>query len=299
MILGDIMLSDYIKDFLNYLLIDKKYSNNTISSYERDLSKYLLFIKDKKIENISSEDASNYLKTIKTLKDRSISRNISALRSFYKYLMIEKVVIKSPFELIELPKLGKKLPKVLSEEEVLKLLDIEIKDHYTARNKAIIELLYASGMRVSELVNLKVGDIDLTNAIVRTISKGRKERIIPLGEYSIVALNMYLSGYRNTFIKNNYSEYLFLNSRGDKLTRQAIFKMLKQLAKEKMIKTDFSPHTLRHSFASHLLDYGADLRSIQELLGHSDISTTQIYTHISNEKLKDNYDSYHPHSKGK
>jgi integrase/recombinase XerD len=299
MILGDIMLSDYIKDFLNYLLIDKKYSNNTISSYERDLSKYLLFIKDKKIENINSNDAFNYLKSIKALKDRSISRNISTLRSFYKYLMIEKVVTKSPFELIELPKLGKKLPRVLSEEEVLKLLDIEVKDHYTARNKAIIELLYASGMRVSELVNLKVGDIDLTNAIVRTISKGRKERIIPLGEYSIVALNMYLSGYRNTFIKNNYSEYLFLNSRGDKLTRQAIFKMLKQLAKEKMIKTDFSPHTLRHSFASHLLDYGADLRSIQELLGHSDISTTQIYTHISNEKLKDNYDSYHPHSKGK
>ena len=293
------MLSDYIKDFLNYLLIDKKYSNNTISSYERDLKKYLLFITDKDINNIKSDDAFNYLKTIKLLEDRSISRNISTLRSFYKYLMIEKVVTKSPFELIELPKLGKKLPKVLSEEEVLKLLDIEVKDHYSARNKAIMELLYASGMRVSELVNLKVGDVDLTNAIVRTISKGRKERIIPLGEYCISALNMYLNGYRNTFIKNSYSEYLFLNSRGDKLTRQAIFKMLKQLAKEKMIKTEFSPHTLRHSFASHLLDYGADLRSIQELLGHSDISTTQIYTHISNEKLKDNYDSYHPHSKGK
>jgi integrase/recombinase XerD len=294
-------MKNNVEDFLSYLLIDKKYSNNTIISYKKDLNQYLEFINNKKITNVDELDALEYIKRITKsgLNARSLSRNISTLRSFYKYLMIEKVIDKSPFELIELPKIGKKLPKVLSSKDIDLLLAIEIKDHYSARNKAILEVMYATGVRVTELVNLKVSDLDMSNAVIRTLGKGSKERLIPLGDYAIGALNTYLNSYRNSFIKNSYSEYLFLNSRGDKLTRQAVFKLIKRLAKEKGIKAEFSPHTLRHSFASHLLDYGADLRSIQELLGHADISTTQIYTHISNEKLKENYDNFHPHSKEK
>jgi integrase/recombinase XerD len=298
MILGDYM-NDYIKDYLDYLLIDKKYSNNTISSYKKDLDKYQVFLKNKDLNNINYDDVSLYLKSLHKLGQRSIARNISSLRSFYKYLLTEKIVKESPLELVELPKIPKKLPKVLNEEDIDKLLNMKLFDHYSYRNKAIIELMYATGLRVSEVVNIKMSDLDISNAVLRTMGKGSKERILPLGDFALEFISLYINNYRVKFIKKSYSEYLFLNSRGDKLTRQAVFKILRNIAKETGIKKEFSPHTLRHSFASHILSYGADLRSIQELLGHSDISTTQVYTHISNEKLKDNYDSFHPHSKGK
>lgn len=292
-------MNDYINDFIDYLLIDKKYSNNTISSYEKDINKFFVFLKDKKLNEINYNDVNNYLKYLykEKINDRSIAHNISSLRSFYKYLLIEKIVKESPLELVELPKLSKKLPKVLNEEDITKILNLRLHDHYSYRNKAIIEIMYATGLRVSEVINIKMSDLDINNAIVRTIGKGSKERIIPLGDYALEAIKMYINEYRSKFIKKSYSEYLFLNSRGSKLTRQALFKILKKIAKETNVNKDFSPHTLRHSFASHLLSYGADLRSIQELLGHSDISTTQIYTHLSNKKLKENYDNFHPHSK--
>lgn len=290
---------NYIEDFLDYLLIDKKYSSNTIESYKNDLMKFYDFCKEKKIQlhKIRKETMKEYLGYLKKLdmNEKSISRNISCIRTFYKFLLIEKVVTNNPSELIELPKLKKSLPTVLSLQEVERLLDIEVKDAYTARNKAMLELMYATGLRVSELVNLNLKDVDLEEEIVRTMGKGSKERIIPIGDYAKMALDEYIYGYRMTLMKNKTTDALFLNNHGNKMTRQGFFKMIKNLAKEKQITTNFSPHTLRHSFATHLLDSGADLRSIQELLGHSDISTTQIYTHVSNQLLKESYQN-HPHS---
>ncbi|MBQ9011887.1 MAG: tyrosine recombinase, partial [Bacilli bacterium] len=228
---------------------------------------------------------------------RTVSRSISTLKSFYKFLLIEKYININPMSNITAPKISKALPKVLSEEEVEKLLDIELTDHYSYRNKAMLELMYSSGLRVSELITLNVSDIDLDNDLVRIFGKGSKERIIPIGSYAAKYLKEYLLYHRNSLLKNKTSNYLFLSSRGDKMTRQAFFKILQKLAIKQNIKTNFSPHTLRHSFATHLLKHGADLRSIQELLGHSDISSTQIYTHITNEKLKENFRQSHPHGK--
>ena len=176
-------------------------------------------------------------------------------------------------------------------------MDIELDDKFDYRNKAMIELLYATGLRISELINLKLNNVNFDQDYVKTLGKGSKERIVPIGDYAKYFLKIYIDLYRNDFLRNKESEYIFISNQGKKMTRQTFFLLLKKLAKEKGIKTDFSPHTLRHSFATHLLKYGADLRSIQELLGHSDIATTRIYTHISNKKVRDDYIEYHPRSK--
>lgn len=290
-------LKDLIDEFLRYLLIDKGYSNNTINSYRIDLEKFLDYNKDKNINDISNEDIKEYVKWLKKnkLNEKSISRNISCLKSFYKFLVIEKFVKNNPSDSVIMPKIKKSLPNILTEEEVLKLLDVKLNDNFSYRNKAMIELMYATGLRVSELVNLKLQDIDLNQDIIRTFGKGSKERIIPIGDYAIEYLKKYINEYRPSMLKKNNSEYLFLNNHGNKMTRQGFFKIIKKIAKENGINKELSPHTLRHSFASHLLKYGADLRTIQELLGHSDISTTQIYTHVTNEELKKNYEDFHPH----
>ena len=191
-------------------------------------------------------------------------------------------------------KLSKKLPSVLTIDDINNILDIKIKNNFDIRNKAMLEIIYATGLRVSELVNLKIYDIDINEALVRTMGKGSKERIIPIGEYAIEAIKNYLK-VRGSFLKKEINDYLFLNNHGKKMTRQGFFKILKKIAKEKNIKKEISPHTLRHSFATHMINNGADLKTIQELLGHSDISTTQIYTHISTEKLKETFKSFHPH----
>lgn len=288
-----------IEEFLDYLLIDKKYSPNTIESYRRDLKHYYLYQVEHGIafQEIKKEDIRQYLKELQKAKmsDKSISRNISSIRTFYKFLLVEKIITRNPIELIELPKTKKTLPSVLSIEEVDRLLDIAVVDPFSSRNKAMLELMYATGLRVSELINLKVKDIDLDEALVKTMGKGSKERVIPIGDYALHAIECYLKYDREQLLKRRMNDYLFLNNHGNGLTRQGFFKILKKIAKEKEIETIFSPHTLRHSFATHLLNSGADLRSIQELLGHSDISTTQIYTHVSNELLKENYKN-HPHA---
>ena len=285
-----------INEFCDYLLIDKHYSNNTIESYKRDLIKFYDFNK-KDIKNIDKDDIKSYLKYLNDNKmnERSIARNISSLKSFYKFLIINKIIKNNPIESISLPKLGKKLPNTLSEEDINKLLDIKLIDNYSYRNKAMLELMYATGLRVSELVNLKVYDVNLEEAIVKTMGKGSKERIIPIGDYALSALKIYINDYRSSLFKREVHDYLFLNNHGKPMTRQGFFKIIKKLASEQGIKKDFSPHTLRHSFATHLLKHGADLRIIQELLGHSDVSTTQIYTHVSNEELEDTFKKYHPH----
>lgn len=284
--------------FCNYLLIDKKYSKNTIQSYKRDLVKLDEFL-SKKISSITDKDIKKYLEHITEEGENktSIARNISSLRSFYKFLMLEKKVSYNPMENIDLPKLDKKLPDTLDEEDIERLLDLKLTDEFSFRNKAMLELMYATGLRVSELVNLKIHDIGLDMAIVKTMGKGSKERIIPMGDYALYYVKTYMLNYRNSMLKKEYNDYLFLNNHGKQMTRQGFFKILKKVAIEQGIKKDFSPHTLRHSFATHLLNHGADLRIIQELLGHSDITTTQIYTHISNKQLRENYDEFHPHSK--
>lgn len=285
-----------IMSFKTYLLIDKKYSNNTIASYENDLKKFEHY-SSKKITDISKQDILNILKKLheENLSNASINHFITSVRSFYKFLVINKIVKENIMEFIVTPKRDKHLPKVLSEEEINKLLNFPLNDVFDYRNKAILELMYATGLRVSELSNLKTNDIDLDMAIVRTMGKGGKERIIPLGDYALYYIKIYLTDYRLHLLKKTLNDYLFLNNHGNKLSRQGLFKIIQTLAKKQQIKKEISPHTLRHSFATHLLNGGADLRSIQELLGHSDISTTQIYTHVSNQKLSEDYHHFHPH----
>lgn len=286
-----------ITDFGMYLLIDKKYSRNTMLSYKKDLNLMCLYLKKDSL-SIDYEDVLKYLNYLRSeeFSSKTVARKISTFKSFYKFLLIEKKISKSPVEKIELPKLEKKLPKVLTIEEIDTLLDIKADDSFSSRNKAMLELMYATGLRVSELVELSLNDVDLYNDIVRTIGKGNKERIIPLGDFAKDALQGYINNWRNSMLKQYACDKLFLNNHGRELTRQGFFKILKQLAKEKGIEKEFSPHTLRHSFATHLLNNGADLRSIQEMLGHYNLSTTQIYTHVASDKLKEDYDNFHPHN---
>ena len=291
------MNEKYIEEFIDYLRFEKKYSKNTISSYKRDINKTNTYI-NKDFAKLNKKDIQNYIQKLsKSENASSVSRCISTLKSFYKFLELNKYTNKTPLTTITNPKTVKKLPKILSEEEIEKLLDINLKTDFDYRNKAMLELMYSSGLRVSELINLNVNDIDLSNASVRIFGKGSKERIIPLNDYAIDALNNYILTHRRSLFKHGESNYLFLNNHGNKMTRQGFFKILEKIAKEKGIKSELSPHTLRHSFATHLLKHGADLRSIQELLGHSDISTTQIYTHITSERLQKNYEEFHPHGK--
>jgi len=287
-----------INEFTEYLLIDKKYSENTINSYKNDLKKFQNYFINTTIDNINEQKIKEYLKNLskENNETKTISHNISTLRSFYKFLLIEKKINKNPMEWIELPKIKKTLPKTLSIDDINKLLDFKLKDSFSYRNKAMLELMYSSGLRVSELVNVKINDIDNELCVIRVMGKGNKERIIPIGDYAIKYIDIYSKEHRNKLIKKQYNDYLFLNNHGKKMTRQGFFKIIKNIAKIQNIKTEFSPHTLRHSFATHLLNGGADLRSIQEMLGHSDISTTQIYTHVSKELLKENYDNFHPHA---
>lgn len=289
---------DYVNEYIEYLKIDKKYSSNTLLSYENDLNQYISCIKDKNILKCSKEEINHFLSNEKKSKnERSVSHALTVLRNFYKFLEVNGYIKNNPTEYIDLPKLKKSLPNVLSTEEVSQLLNITLETKYDYRNKAMLELMYSSGLRISELINLKTYDINLNENLVKVTGKGSKERIIPIDDCATKYLSIYMNVYRQQLLKKDRTDDLFLNSRGKKISRQAMFKLVKQLASQKNIQTDFSPHTLRHSFATHMLENGADLRSIQELLGHSDISTTQIYTHISNKILKESYDESHPHSK--
>lgn len=295
---------DYIKDYIDYTKYERKLSKETSKNYEYDLMHFSMFLEDNKneynlsdITSIKQSIIEDYLSYLNTNKDsRTIARNMTSLNNFFKYLMIEKVIEVNPCEFIDRPKLSKKLPNVLSVEEVDKLLDIKLNTRFDYRNKAMLELLYSSGLRISELVNLTTRDIDFTNSIVRCFGKGSKERIVPINEYSLYYIKLYYD-MRDTFFKGKVNDYLFLNNHGKKLTRQGFNKILDKTLETCDINKEVTPHTLRHSFATHMLNGGADLRSIQILLGHSDISTTKIYTHISREKVRKDYEMYHPRSK--
>ncbi len=285
-----------ITDYMNYLSIERKLSDNTIDGYKRDLYDFYKFT-NKSYKNIDVNDIVNYVTYLnKKISAKSINRHIVSIKNFFKYLERNDLITNNPCTDITGLKTPKKMPRVLSEEEINKLLDIKLTDAYSYRNKAMLELMYSSGLRVSELLNLELNNIDLNMNLVRIYGKGNKERIVPIDDIATKYLFEYINIYRNTLLKNKVSNILFLNSRGDKLSRQGFFKILREIALEKGIKRDISPHTLRHSFATHLLDHGADLRSIQTMLGHENIETTQIYTHVSNNYIKENYNEAHPRS---
>lgn len=288
-----------IEDFINYCIFEKGLSIKTKESYFNDLEVYKSFLNElgkSLVSEITSDDIKEFLKERSFIeKTTTIAHNLTVIKNFHAYLIKENIVKEDPSLYIERPKLKKSLPRTLSMDDVSKLLDIELNSAFDYRNKAMLELMYGTGLRVSEIVNLELSDIDLTNCVVRVFGKGSKEREIPLGEYSIYYLKLYLER-RKSMLKGKSCEKLFLNNHGTGMTRQGFFKNLKQLLISKGLNSDVSPHTLRHSFATHLLNYGADLRSIQEMLGHSDIATTKIYTHVSDDKVIEDYNKYHPRS---
>ncbi|MDD4187449.1 MAG: site-specific tyrosine recombinase XerD [Bacilli bacterium] len=283
-----------ISKFIEYLSLERNYSQNTVLAYKNDLEKLNNYIK-KNLLSLETDDLRIYLKKQNHLSNKTIAHKISVFKAFYNfYLRSEKISSNPSLNLIR-PKQEVKLPEYLTLEEVSTLLEINIKTPYDARNKAILELLYSSGIRISELVSLEMSNLDLDNCIIRVMGKGKKERIIPLGDYAITALTNYIENYRDEINKKN-TNYIFINNLGTKISRQFIFKIIKLECQKKGIKKNVSPHTLRHTFATHLLKNGADLRIIQELLGHENLSTTQIYTHLSNDKLHQDYDDFHPRS---
>ncbi len=288
-----------LRDYIDYIKYERKLSLETVKNYKYDLEKFLLFLKEKGIFDINlvtTKDIEDYLATLKNFSPKTVSRNITSINNFMLFLLKEKKIDFNPCEFIDRPKLNKNLPTVLSIEEVDKLLDIPLKTKYDYRNKAMLEILYGSGLRISELINLTTRDVDFENAVIRCLGKGSKERIVPINDYIIHYLKLYLDK-RNLFLIKGQNDYLFLNNHGKQMTRQGFLKNLQKILNEKNITKHVTPHTLRHSFATHILSGGADLRSIQLLLGHSDISTTKIYTHISHEKVKDDYKQFHPRGK--
>ncbi len=288
-----------LTEYLDYIKYERKLSFETVKNYEYDLNKFVLFLKKNNISSFSDvrqDDISDYLKSIQNMNPRSISRNITSINNLFIFLLKDKKVSFNPCEFIDRPKLKKSLPDVLSIDEVTDLLDIPLTTKFDYRNKAMLEIMYGCGLRVSEVISLKVHDIDMDNDIVRCIGKGSKERIVPINDYALYYLKLYLD-VRGLFIINGRNDYLFLNNHGGPITRQGFLKNLNKILLEKGIKRHITPHSLRHSFATHMLSGGADIRSIQILLGHSDISTTKIYTHVSNEKVRQDYEDFHPRSK--
>lgn len=285
-----------VEEYIDHIKYERKLSNETSKNYKYDLDKFVSFLEKEKVnsfKDVNQRIIEKYLKEISDMNPRSISRNITSINNLFIFLLKEKKVKKNPCEFIDRPKLKKSLPDTLSFEEVSTILDIPLSNKYDYRNKAMLEILYGSGLRVGELINLTLRDVDMENDIIRCFGKGSKERIVPINDYEKYFLKEYLEK-RSLFLINGNNDYLFLNNHGKKMTRQGFQKNLKKILFEKGIKKNVTPHTLRHSFASHMLKGGADLRSLQMLLGHSDISTTKIYTHITNEKVRHDYEEYHP-----
>ena len=294
----DIENKEFVNDFNNYLLIDKNYSSNTVESYMRDI-RYFLEYTNKDIIDITKKDIDNYiLHLLPNKNDSSINRSIASIKSFFKFLSLYKGFV-NVSEDVESLKRKKKLPNYLSIEEVDKLLDIEIKDAFDYRNKTMLEVLYATGLRASELVNLDIINVDLKNMVINVYGKGSKERIVPLSKIAVNYLDMYISKYRQLlFVKNQKpTDSLFLNNHGQRMTRQGLYKIIGQVALKQNIDKEITPHVLRHSFATHMIECGADIRSVQELLGHENVVTTEIYTHLANNFIKDNYNEYFNRSK--
>jgi len=289
-----------IHEFINYLSVERGLASNTLESYGRDLRQYSQYLQVDTAANLDSVSRStivNYLLFLQTQgkATATVARRLAALKAFYQFLMREKMIVADPTANLESPKLEKRLPKVLTVNEVERLLaQARPGDPSGMRDRAMLELLYATGLRVSELVDLNVKDVNLETGYIRCSGKGSKERIVPLGSLAILSCREYLTHGRAKLVKNRDESSLFVNHHGHRLTRQGFWKIVKRYADDAKIEKDITPHTLRHSFATHLLENGADLRSVQEMLGHADISTTQIYTHVTRGRLKEVYARAHP-----
>lgn len=282
-----------VLSFLEYLKYERRLSVNTIDSYGENLllvSKYL----NKDLINATRDDIKNFFDNFDG-DVKTKAHYLTVLNSFYKYLLFMEKCSINPCDGIKHPKLSKKLPEYLTSEEINKLFDIRLTKPIDYRNKAMFEVLYATGTRISELINLELNQIDFDECIIRVTGKGKKDRIIPIGDTAMDALKNYILNYRIFLVKTNDNNYVFLNKNGSKISRQGFFKIFKGLAFDAGIKKDISPHTIRHSFATNLLNNGADLRIIQELLGHENLQTTEIYSHLTNKKIEDDYQN-HPHA---
>ena len=289
-----------IDQYLNYLLIEKGLSGTTLESYSSDIARYRGFLNENKIRQISEADTALILKHMIALRNaglnaRSRARHLVTIRGFYRFMVHEKILKHDPARLVDLPKTSLKLPDVLSVDEVSQLLETPDTDKPRgARDCAMLELLYAAGLRVSELVNLKMQDVNLEAGFVRVFGKGSKERVVPIGLHAKEKIESYIQKSRHTLLKNRASPYLFVARAGKPLTRQGFWKLLRKYAGQAQLNKKVTPHSLRHSFASHLLEGGADLRAVQVMLGHVDIATTQIYTHVARQQLKILHKRFHP-----
>ena len=296
-------MEKYLNRYLDYLKYQKNYSINTINSYEKDINKFILFLKQEHLDGFNLEHAyiKNYLQFLnKNLTNASICRHISSLKSFYKYLFKNKLIKNNPFNLVSLPRKDKKLPKYLHSNELDEIFNVfDLTKSLDVRNRLIFELLYATGIRVGELVQIKLQDINLKDRTINIWGKGNKERIANYGEYAEEILNMYLNKARPQILGNKESIYLFINKNGTGLTDRGVRYIVDETLKKTSIKTKMTPHTLRHTFATHLLNEGCDILIVQELLGHESLRATQIYTHITNDALKETYLKTHPRKKDK
>ncbi len=283
-----------LRSFLNYLLVDKGLSKNTVKAYEADISSFFQWLdnEDLKYKNLQEDHINQYISFLfqRKMRSSSVNRKISSIKSFYIFLVKRNFVKNSPLNDLVTPKQEKYLPESMSEAEVDKLLNSpDVTNKIENRDKAMIEMLYATGMRISELVNLKITDVDMKRCVVKVFGKGSKERLVPFGEKALDSLKSYLNDR-----EQSSSKEIFLSNRGKKMSRIAFWQRVKVYLIRENLKNSISPHTLRHAFATHLLNRGADLRSVQLLLGHSDLSTTQIYTHIAKQRLSDVLKKHHP-----
>lgn len=294
----------YIKAFKSYLQLERSLSPNSVEAYVRDVEKLANFLKHTKNvgpTEVSYEDIRSFILQLSELQinPRSQSRILSGVKSFYKFLLLEDIIKDDPTDLVEAPKIGRKLPEFLNIEEIDKLIDcIDLSSAEGERNKAIIETLYSCGLRVSELINLKMSNIMQEEGFIKVVGKGNKERLVPIGKTALKYIDFYLEHKRNhQKIKKHSEDILFLNRNGGQLTRVMIFTIVKRLSKLAGLEKNISPHTFRHSFATHLVDGGADLRAVQDMLGHESITTTEIYTHLDRQYLQAAILEFHPRGK--
>ena len=298
-----------IDNFLNYLAVEKGFPQNTILAYRNDLNQLAGFVEEEAAKRGSippwaSFDRQSMLSYLLDLRQRNyaattVARKVAAVRSLFNFMVGEGIIKANPIQDVRSPKVGKALPKPISISQVRLLLEQprKLATSEATRDRAMLELLYASGMRVSELVSLNLGDVDLENGYVRCLGKGHKERVIPIYEQAALTVKEYIEGTRLQLVRKSDEKALFVNARGERLTRQGLWQILKGYAKAANLEVEITPHTLRHSFATHMLNGGADLRSVQELLGHANISTTQVYTHLTSEHIRRTYEQSHPRAK--
>ncbi len=289
----------FIQDFISHLSLERSLSKNTISAYQSDLYKLKKFANNTQLDKVDYSTITEFLVSLESvgLSPRSLARIISGLKTFYKFLVAELIIKANPLQTIDTPKLPKTLPEVLSHEEITSMLEsIDFSKRSGERDKTIVMLLYGSGLRVSELVDLKINDLYLEDGFIKVTGKGNKERLVPVGAKTIRQLNYYFQAYRMDIANDKQQNNVILNQKGNPLSRISIFKIIKDLAITAGIKKSISPHTLRHSFATVLIEAGADLRAVQQMLGHESITTTEIYTHLDNSYLKTIIEQYHPRS---